>query len=69
MNIAIPCEEAKGTLFRLNRSRSRWKVPPRTRFRPDMKSLAKEELKKFTGGEGVGKAAGLLKGLLGGKKQ
>jgi hypothetical protein len=38
-------------------------------FRPDMKSLAKEELKKFTGGEGVGKAAGFLKGLLGGKKQ
>jgi hypothetical protein len=28
-----------------------------------------EELKKFTGGEGVGKAAGFLKGLLGGKKQ
>jgi hypothetical protein len=38
-------------------------------FRPDMKSLAKEELKKFTGGEGVGKATDLLKGLLGGKRQ
>ena len=38
-------------------------------FRPDMKSLAKEELKKFTGGDAVGKAGGLLKGLLGGKKQ
>jgi AsmA protein len=33
-------------------------------FRPDMKGLAKEEL-----GSAVGKASGLLKGLLGGKKQ
>ena len=38
-------------------------------FRPDMKSLAKEELKKFTGGDAAGKAAGLLKGLFGGKKK
>jgi AsmA protein len=37
-------------------------------FRPDMKSLAKEELKQVTGGT-VGKATGLLKGLLGGKKK
>jgi AsmA protein len=36
-------------------------------FRPDMKSFAKEELKKATG-DTVGKATGLLKGLLGGKK-
>jgi AsmA protein len=36
-------------------------------FRPDMKSLAKEEVKKVSG-DTVGKAAGLIKGLLGGKK-
>jgi AsmA protein len=36
-------------------------------FRPDMKSLAKEEIKKVSG-DTVGKAAGLIKGLLGGKK-
>jgi AsmA protein len=34
-------------------------------FRPDMKSFAKEELKKAT----VGKAAGLIKGFLGGGKK
>jgi hypothetical protein len=38
-------------------------------FRPDMKSLAKEELKKFTGGDAVGQATGLRKGILGGKKK
>src|ERR1035437_5852990 len=38
-------------------------------FRPDMKSLAKEELKKFTGGDAVGPATVLLNGLLGGKKK
>jgi hypothetical protein len=38
-------------------------------FRPDMKSLAREELKKFTGGDAVGKASGILKGLFGGKKK
>jgi hypothetical protein len=38
-------------------------------FRPDMKSLAKEELKKFTGGDAVGQATGLLNCLLGGKKK
>ena len=37
-------------------------------FRPDMKSLAKEELKKFTGSDGIGKATGIIKGLFG-KKQ
>jgi hypothetical protein len=36
-------------------------------FRPDMKSFAREEVKKFTG-DPVGKATGLIKGLLGGKK-
>jgi AsmA protein len=38
-------------------------------FRPDMKSLAKEEVKKLTGGSAEKAATGLLKGLLGGKKQ
>ncbi len=38
-------------------------------FRPDMKSLAREELNKFTGGESVGKAKDLIKGLFGAKKQ
>ena len=38
-------------------------------FRPDMKSLAREELKKFSGGDAVGKAGSLLKGLLGGGKK
>ena len=33
-------------------------------FRPDMKGIAKEELSNA-----VGKASGLLQGLLGGKKQ
>uniref|UniRef100_Q01SE2 Uncharacterized protein n=1 Tax=Solibacter usitatus (strain Ellin6076) TaxID=234267 RepID=Q01SE2_SOLUE len=37
-------------------------------FRPDMKSLAKEEVKNLTGGDPVKAATGLLKGLLGGKK-
>jgi AsmA protein len=37
-------------------------------FRPDMKAFAKEELKKATG-DTVGKATGLLKGLLGGGKK
>ncbi len=37
-------------------------------FRPDMKSLAKEEVKNLTRGDPVKAAAGLLKGLLGGKK-
>jgi AsmA protein len=36
-------------------------------FRPDIKSLAKEEVKKM-GVDTVGKATGLIKGLLGGKK-
>ncbi|MCU1234874.1 MAG: hypothetical protein JWP63_2841, partial [Candidatus Solibacter sp.] len=37
-------------------------------FRPDVKALAREELNKFTGGDAVGKATGLIKGLFG-KKQ
>jgi hypothetical protein len=37
-------------------------------FRPDMKSLAKQEVGKLTGGDPVKAATGLLKGLLGGKK-
>lgn len=38
-------------------------------FRPDMKSLAREELKKYTGGDPVGKATDLIRGLFGGKKK
>jgi AsmA protein len=38
-------------------------------FRPDMKALAKDELHSLTTGDAVGKATGLIKGLLGGKKQ
>ena len=34
---------------------------------PDMKSFARDELKKFSG-DPVGKAKGLMKGLLGRKK-
>jgi AsmA protein len=37
-------------------------------FRPDMKSLAREELKNVTG-DSVGKAAGFVRGLLGGGKK
>jgi AsmA protein len=37
-------------------------------FRPDMKSLARQEVGKLTGGDPVKAATGLLKGLLGGKK-
>ena len=36
-------------------------------FRPDMKSIAREELKKYTGGDSVGKATDLIKGLFGNK--
>jgi hypothetical protein len=38
-------------------------------FRPDMKAVAREELNKFTGGAGVGKAKDLIKGLFGDKKK
>jgi hypothetical protein len=38
-------------------------------FRPDVKSLAKEEIKRMTGDDPVKAATGLLKGLLGKKKQ
>ncbi len=37
-------------------------------FRPDVKAVAKEELKKLTGGDAVGKAGGLIKDLFGKKK-
>ena len=36
-------------------------------FRPDMKAVAREELKKFTGGDPAGKASSLIKGLFGNK--
>jgi AsmA protein len=38
-------------------------------FRPDMKSLAREELKKVVTPDNVGKAAGFVRGLLGGAKK
>ena len=38
-------------------------------FRPDMKAVAREELNRFTGGEGVGKAADLIKGIFGARKK
>jgi AsmA protein len=38
-------------------------------FRPDMKSLAKEEFKKAITPDNVGKAAGFVRGLLGGGKK
>ena len=38
-------------------------------FRPDMKSLAKEELKRVVTPDNVGKAAGFVRGLLGGGKK
>ena len=38
-------------------------------FRPDMRALAKEELNKFTGGDAMGKATGLIRGLFGEKKK
>ena len=38
-------------------------------FRPDMKAVAREELNRFTGGNSVGKASDLIKGLFGKKKQ
>ena len=38
-------------------------------FRPDMKSFAKEELKRAVTPDNVGKAAGFVRGLLGGDKK
>jgi AsmA protein len=38
-------------------------------FRPDMKSLAKEEIKRVVTPDNVGKAAGFVRGLLGGGKK
>jgi hypothetical protein len=38
-------------------------------FRPDMKSFAREEVKKAITPDNVGKAAGFVRGLLGGGKK